>query len=242
MSNCTAERAERQTEGTTPSRPSVPYYLWKREQGSSSPKLTAAQQELAALAWSWAEKIIEKYRRKHTEPDYEGFAAERIVRAIPRFEAPGDPERTIPYLRQWISRHIHGACLDAMRASRPIGPTFRSEAERRRKRRIPAVIPFSVREHAARRRSRKDFADHADFTPAAMAVGDQPDWLQRDALLDIAKGASAVERYLIVAYYMTGITMKEIGENLGLSETRISQMHSALIARLRENLTARASA
>jgi RNA polymerase sigma factor FliA len=47
---------------------------------------------------------------------------------------------------------------------------------------------------------------------------------------------SRAERLIIVLYYYEQMTMKEIGATLDLSESRISQMHSAIINSLREQL------
>ena len=44
------------------------------------------------------------------------------------------------------------------------------------------------------------------------------------------------ERLIIVLYYYEQMTMKEIGATLDLSESRVSQMHSAIITRLRDQL------
>jgi len=49
----------------------------------------------------------------------------------------------------------------------------------------------------------------------------------------IMQGLSKAERLVILLYYYEGMTMKEIGATLGLSESRISQMHSELVERLR---------
>jgi RNA polymerase sigma factor for flagellar operon FliA len=45
------------------------------------------------------------------------------------------------------------------------------------------------------------------------------------------------ERLLIVLYYVEGMTLKEIGVVLGLSESRCSQLRSNIIERLRAQLT-----
>jgi RNA polymerase sigma factor for flagellar operon FliA len=52
----------------------------------------------------------------------------------------------------------------------------------------------------------------------------------------ITKELSRAERLIIVLYYYEQMTMKEIGATLDLSESRVSQMHSAIIARLRDQL------
>lgn len=48
------------------------------------------------------------------------------------------------------------------------------------------------------------------------------------------KGLSKRERLLILGYYFEENTMKEVGEHLDLSESRVSQMHSELVERLRD--------
>jgi RNA polymerase sigma factor for flagellar operon FliA len=44
------------------------------------------------------------------------------------------------------------------------------------------------------------------------------------------------ERMVVVLYYYEGMTLAEIGRLLGVTESRISQMHTAAMARLRTRL------
>ncbi len=55
----------------------------------------------------------------------------------------------------------------------------------------------------------------------------------------ITRGLSREERLIIVLYYYEEMTMKQIGDTLDLSESRVSQMHSAIIQRLRDKLVMR---
>ncbi len=55
----------------------------------------------------------------------------------------------------------------------------------------------------------------------------------------VTRGLSRAERLIIVLYYYEEMTMKEIGTTLDLSESRVSQMHSAILARLRAKLEMR---
>ena len=63
---------------------------------------------------------------------------------------------------------------------------------------------------------------------------------QRKDLKDlVTRGLSRAERLIIILYYFEEMTMKEIGETLDLSESRVSQMHSAILSRLRGQLDRR---
>lgn len=55
----------------------------------------------------------------------------------------------------------------------------------------------------------------------------------------IQKGLSPIERLIVMLYYYEEMTMKEIGTTLDLSESRVSQMHSAIVDRLRFQLRQR---
>ncbi|MCW5766099.1 MAG: FliA/WhiG family RNA polymerase sigma factor [Phycisphaeraceae bacterium] len=60
---------------------------------------------------------------------------------------------------------------------------------------------------------------------------------QRRDLKDlITKGLSRAERLIVVLYYYEEMTMKEIGATLALSESRVSQMHSSILARLKAQM------
>ena len=55
--------------------------------------------------------------------------------------------------------------------------------------------------------------------------------IQRKDLKELmTKGLSRAERLIIVLYYFEEMTMKEIGSTLDLSESRVSQMHSSILA------------
>ena len=61
----------------------------------------------------------------------------------------------------------------------------------------------------------------------------------RDVKSVITRGLSRAEALIIVLYYYEEMTMKEIGKTLDLSESRVSQMHSSILARLRAQLSRR---
>ncbi len=59
---------------------------------------------------------------------------------------------------------------------------------------------------------------------------------RRDLKHLITKGLSRAERLIVILYYYEGMTMKEIGATLDLSESRVSQMHSSILARLKAQM------
>ena len=64
--------------------------------------------------------------------------------------------------------------------------------------------------------------------------------IQRKDLKELmSKGLSRAERLIVTLYYFEEMTMKEIGATLDLSESRVSQMHSSILARLRAQMNDR---
>jgi len=64
--------------------------------------------------------------------------------------------------------------------------------------------------------------------------------IQRKDLKDLmTRGLTRAERLILILYYFEEMTMKEIGMTLDLSESRVSQMHSSILKRLREQLDTR---
>jgi len=59
---------------------------------------------------------------------------------------------------------------------------------------------------------------------------------KHDLMRLVTKGLNRNERLIIILYYYEELTMKEIGATLDLSESRVSQMHSAIVERLQGQL------
>ncbi len=55
----------------------------------------------------------------------------------------------------------------------------------------------------------------------------------------ITRGLTRAERLILILYYYEEMTMKEIGVTLDLSESRVSQMHSSILRRLKTQLEIR---
>jgi RNA polymerase sigma factor for flagellar operon FliA len=59
---------------------------------------------------------------------------------------------------------------------------------------------------------------------------------KRDLKSFITKGLSSSEILIFTLYYYEEMTMKEIGLTLGLSESRVSQVHKSILARLKAKM------
>jgi RNA polymerase sigma factor for flagellar operon FliA len=89
--------------------------------------------------------------------------------------------------------------------------------------------------------------------PSVVRIDDVSEWEQNRCLADASSSESAVaakftqetlakavellperERHIVSSHYFRGVKFKDLGVELGVSEPRISQLHSRAIARLKE--------
>lgn len=74
-----------------------------------------------------------------------------------------------------------------------------------------------------------------DVVPDARGSDPVEEALKND-LKEVVSRMSREERLILVLYYYEQMTMKEIGATLDLSESRVSQMHSAILLRLKDRI------
>ncbi len=79
----------------------------------------------------------------------------------------------------------------------------------------------------------------SDFLEDRRSVDPVDEAQKRDLRAMLNEFLDYVEQLVLVLYYYEGLTMKEIGVTLYLSESRVSQMHSAILDRLRRKLAAK---
>ena len=60
---------------------------------------------------------------------------------------------------------------------------------------------------------------------------------RRELIRQLTHGLNRTEKLILVLYDCEELTMREIGVTLGLSESRVSQMHSLLLMRLRSTMS-----
>ncbi len=63
----------------------------------------------------------------------------------------------------------------------------------------------------------------------------------KDRLADAIDGLPEREKLVIALYYYENLTLREIGEVLGVTESRVSQLHTKAVLRLKSRLQAPAT-
>ncbi len=74
-----------------------------------------------------------------------------------------------------------------------------------------------------------------DSAPDPAAALDQSDL--RDRVADAISRLPEREKLVIALYYYENLTLREIGEVLGVTESRVSQLHTKAVLRLRSGLS-----
>ncbi|MBI1387058.1 MAG: FliA/WhiG family RNA polymerase sigma factor [bacterium] len=87
--------------------------------------------------------------------------------------------------------------------------------------------------------SEDSVATRADVTPSRK-VDDPRDQIQKDEIIELLTQAIEnlpdKERLVVVMYYNDELTLREIGEVLGVTESRVCQLHTKAMLRLRGKL------
>jgi RNA polymerase sigma factor for flagellar operon FliA len=78
--------------------------------------------------------------------------------------------------------------------------------------------------------------NNADMKDRLPTFEDEPSVIaHRNEIVDLIYGnLSQIEKMIIIFYYHEGLTMKEIGEVLQISESRVCQIHTRLLERLKD--------
>lgn len=193
-----------------------------RRPGPRKP-LTAEERERAEALWPVAGAVAGLFGKKYPglRLDWIGATSVAVCEAAQSFRGDGGAS---------ITTHAHNrcfrACLDLMRASALLG-------YRREKKSPPRVKSI----HAT-------IETRSGAMPIVKTIvaDESPDLADLEAVEEVARltrclppGHGEVMRKL---YLEAGATMKLVGLAVGLSEARVSQIHSQSLDYLRERLTA----
>jgi len=100
------------------------------------------------------------------------------------------------------------------------------------KREATAVSLVSLSRKCSEADGQKDICE-MDFIEDKRSKNPLHEIQKRDLKETLIKGLNREEKLIVVLYYFEELTMKEIGATLDLSESRVSQIHKSILARLK---------
>ena len=233
--------------------------LWQQHRAEPGRETRAA---LMLAYWPLVKEVARGLRAKlprHVEePDMISAGLFGLLSAIERFE-PVDGVRFEVYARS----RVRGAILDEMRAldwaprhvrerARELQETEYVLEQKLRRRATQAEVadalgltPDEVQSRLAKNLLAQVAA--LDTGPVAESIedldaGDPAQALQaaevRLGVIEAITGLPWRERRLLTSHYRRGLTFREIGLSLGVSESRVSQLHTQVMRRLRDEIQA----
>ncbi|MCP4594296.1 MAG: sigma-70 family RNA polymerase sigma factor [bacterium] len=194
--------------------------------------------DICSAAFDGLIEAVEAYDPQH-KAKFETFCQQRIFGAVMDWLRSLDPQsrtvRTFEKHRKRVREQLnaeHGRpASDSEIAERMDVDTRRYEelAQLSRKGKSIHFSALGVRDEQSGHGSGQTW-DLPDPSPQDPSKG-----LRREMLTEhLTRGLTREERLTLVLYYYEELTMAEIGRVLNLSESRVSQMHKSVLARLRE--------
>lgn len=140
-------------------------------------------------------------------------------------------------IREFAQQHGRPPTRDELRAALPVGDEefLRIERDHNMVDAVGAPRPVRQAGGSEEGRSREIDVSRDDDTDNPLRRAER-----RDLQDLITRGLSRAERLIVILYYFEGLTMREIGETLDLSESRVSQMHTSIVQRLKAQMRRRA--
>jgi RNA polymerase sigma factor for flagellar operon FliA len=213
-----------------------------------------------------AERMIERLPHNVQVEDLVSAGVFGLMEAIERF----DPRRGVKF-ESYCGRRVQGAMLDELRNMDWVPRVTRQrvnrlEAKFRELERTHGRAPTDEEMQKALNISQRELEElYRDFNACTLysmqkssvqedsqigieAVQDQKsgnpflEVARRDLIEFVKKQLSTKERYILMLYYQEELTMKEIGQVLELSESRVSQLHAKMMLKLRSYVKRRLNA
>jgi len=174
------------------------------------------------------------------EGDLVSYGLLGLIGAIERY----DPGRDIKFETYAMSR-IKGAIIDELRALDWVPRSVRARA-REIERAIADLesklgrAPTDEEISAKIGISEEELEDSlTDISRSSIAALDETE--TREALADAISRLPEREKLVVTLYYYEELTLREIGEVLGVTESRVSQLHTKAILRLKARLAGAAT-
>lgn len=227
----------------------------KRDEPDMRDRIVATYYSFAIAS---SKRAIRKFANKGVQLDLhavESAALDGLLAAIPLF----DVARKIKFTT-YAGVRIRGAILDAARRSDPLSRRARKFSYRRERAmrdlaqqlgRTPTVDEViaasgltaeqiaessmtlqSIDHELYRGDDNRSVSNHQLLGKPAQIGGLE----EADSFREFCRGIDLESQTLLYLYYYRNARMKEIGQVLGLSESRISQMHSSLLSQFRKKL------
>ncbi len=98
-----------------------------------------------------------------------------------------------------------------------------------------AVSMVSLNDHTSDEGDSKSLRK-IDILEDLKGIDPEDETLKKEVTEFITRFLSRKERLIVLLYYFEDLTMREIGSTLGLSESRVCQLHSRIVLRLRNQL------
>lgn len=162
--------------------------------------------EYEALVMRLAEMKASRMKGLVRADEFASVAWEAVLRSIPRYDPSGGASPST-----FFANRIRGAMSDLLR-------TMHFAANPRCKSRT-ACMSIDIDSNASRAARDAIRAEHDTSSTGERLAG-------------MLVGCTRQERMLVVCYYGLNMSMRQTGEEMGLSEARISQVHRTLIERL----------
>lgn len=144
-----------------------------------------------------------------------------------------DPERGVAFEAFCVPR-VKGAVVDAIRASDWVP---RKARQRSRRTGEPVAVLVSLdggRNDETDGTSAERIADHSCPEPGLALLGVE----RRQELMIVLNKLPDREKLIITLHYFHGVQLAEIARKLGVTESRVSQLHGRALRMLREGIDA----
>ena len=176
-----------------------------------------------------------------------------------------DPERGFKF-KTYCSTRIRGAILDALRSQDWVPRLVRQRAAKMEKARaqwmnqygreptdteIISTLGVETKELSAMKKAKPRAIHSASDKPssgegeaegsiAGLGASKEMDPLdaanRKDLMEVVTRSLSEKERAVLQLYYIEGLTLREVGKALNITESRVCQIHGNVIKRLKERL------